>query len=235
MGNIQTTTNSKQESSRTMQQDDICWRDSCKTTIGGITTINYGTISFVKNGCRYDLNKVMQRHDPEPGSIDGTVISGGIIIAGVTLYYPRDFFEYDKEYDSEQIKHKHSISSMVDVIETKQIEKKQPISIGDESKEIIAIKYPNLNGRYFKNVIGMNMNKIISCDMTDEQRADFFENYDRGYTGIESHQYSDSVRYGIFTFNRHKSSKYVQIGVYRFEEHPSTKKIIVSKQESVVY
>lgn len=191
--------------------------------LGGGVQVEYGKVSFIKEGKEYDLNKIMARKSPRPMDASYAAISDGIIIAGVTLKYPGDFHDSDAVDWAETVAYRQEKQRRADEAkanaeakahaeakaktleeekrkkeaESKPLDCKQaahtkkPITLSGyynsslgadvyESKEIVAIKYPNLKGRYINNMNGMNLNKLISELMTEEQRDEFFINYEKG-------------------------------------------------------
>jgi hypothetical protein len=71
-----------------------------------------------------------------------------------------------------------------------------------ESKEIVKEKYPNLGGRYFSIINDMDMNKIISCNMSDTERNELFSYVDAGNRKVVFKKaFPRSVRIGMYQFD----------------------------------
>jgi hypothetical protein len=72
--------------------------------INGEIICTYGKVCFEKNGKEYDLNKVLSRYTPRPGDASAYPIDGGVYVAGINLYYPKDFLPSDAvSYEDEKI------------------------------------------------------------------------------------------------------------------------------------
>jgi hypothetical protein len=84
----------------------------------------------------------------------------------------------------------------------------------DESKDVVAEKYPNLEGNYFMNYGGLNVNMAVSTIMNDEQRSDFFKRWNKYGDRIvkvkdDNEERSEQVGCGL---------DYVQLNKYRFKK-----------------
>lgn len=70
-----------------------------------------------------------------------------------------------------------------------------------ETPNNISTKYPNLGGHYFSNINGMDINKLISQNMTDSQREGFFKIWDVGYKYISVIGFPKSVIIAGYKFS----------------------------------
>jgi flagellar biosynthesis GTPase FlhF len=115
--------------------------------------------------------------------------------------------EYNKFVEEKMKAHHEKIAAIHKAAE----KQKQRIlnSMISESKETVAKKYPNLGGRYFGHLWGRNLDFMISNDMSDVQRIEFFQYWDAGHKEIRISDQPNYVQINRFCFEEDDSGDIV--------------------------
>jgi hypothetical protein len=195
---------------------------------------NFGKVTILKN--IYDLTEVVLfKKLNVVGScefVDNKIIVS--IVTDIELSYPDDFL-HKKEQEKKM--RPRCISTMgYGILENVQFPRSidYPLKFNKieeypydstESRDIVSVKYPNLNDRYFPTIGCIDLNKIISTIMTSEERDDFFDRLDNGSRWTEIHE--NYVRINGYYFIRRQSGEIFVKCIKDNDEH--RKKIYLEK------